>query len=88
MCMLRAHVDGRTADGVGSATLHACISGTSADEAARGCSEGFKDVSLAPVQRAVRQLAVVGSQLSTGDLPAVQTTLRYFKRAALTPRHL
>jgi len=41
-----------------------------------GRSEGFKDASLAPVQRAVRQLAVVGSQLSTGDLSGVQTTLR------------
>ena len=39
-------------------------------------SEGFQDASLAPVQKAVLELAVVGSQLSSGDLAAVQDTLR------------
>ena len=39
-------------------------------------SEGFMDASLAPVQKAVLELAIVGSQLSAGDLPGVQTTLR------------
>ena len=39
-------------------------------------SEGFSDASLAPVQKAVLQLAVAGSQLSEGNLGAVQATLR------------
>ena len=40
-------------------------------------SEGFMDASLAPVQKAVLELAIVGSQLAAGDLPAVQSTLRW-----------
>ena len=40
-------------------------------------SEGFMDASLAPVQKAVLELAIVGSQLVAGDLPAVQSTLRW-----------
>jgi hypothetical protein len=38
-------------------------------------TEGFKDASLAPVQKAVTQLARVGSQLSSGDVSAASGTL-------------
>lgn len=39
-------------------------------------TEGFKDTSLAPLQKAVTQLARVGSQLSSGDVSAASGTLR------------
>lgn len=39
-------------------------------------TEGFKDMSLAPLQKAVTQLARVGAQLSSGDVSAASGTLK------------